>query len=107
MKNNISFEEWSGGASPAELIELKDRAKKRMVIYLLLSLIPFVNIVTVGLAIFCYNNISYIDTRGRSNGNDLLRFILMVWGFLIPPIIVVSICSGSDSLGNKVLGWNN
>lgn len=104
--NNVSFEEWSGGASFTELQELKAKATKKLIVFLLLSLIPFVNFVTVGCAIFCYNNISYINSRGADNGNNLIRFILLLYGFFIPPIIVVQVCTHNDALGAKVLGWN-
>lgn len=102
----LSFSEWRGGATEAELNEMKKVASKKFWIYLLISLIPIVNWVTMGMAIFCYNNVNYIKSRGRHTGSNLIRFILMSYAFLLPPIIVVNILSKADKAGNKVLGWD-
>ena len=100
------FEEWTGGASESELEEMYEAANKRYWILLLISLIPLVNWITMGLCIFCYNNKSLIKSRGQSNGNNLWRLILMIYGFIIFPIIVVQLCAHINSLGLKVLGWD-
>ena len=60
----------------------------------------------MGLCIFCYNNKSLLKTRGASNGSNLWRFILLVYGFIIFLFIVVQLCAHINSLGLKVLGWN-
>lgn len=106
MARNTTFEEWTGGATEAQIKKMKESASKRYWILLLISLIPFVNIFTMGFCIFCYNNLSMIKTRGRSNGSDIWRFILIVYGLIIFPIIIVQLCAHIDSLALKVLGWD-
>lgn len=101
----MTFEEWSGGASAEELRDLQQRASKKFWFFLLLSIIPVLNWVTMGCAIFCYNNVSIIKSRGRSNGSNFIRLILMIWALFIPPIIVVQLCARIDALGTAVLGW--
>ncbi len=100
------FDEWTGGATEEEVIAATAATKKRMNKFLLISIIPIINWITMGLAIFCYNNYSILKSRGRSNGNNLFRLILMIYAFFIPPILVVQLCARSNSLGLKVLGWN-
>lgn len=106
MARNTAFEEWTGGATEAQIRQMKESASKRYWILLLISLIPIVNTFTMGFCIFCYNNLSLIKSRGRSNGSDIWRFILLVYGLIIIPIIVVQLCAHIDSLGLKVLGWD-
>lgn len=101
----MSFEEWTGYASEEEIAAMKQTTKKRFTIFLLLSLIPLLNWITMGLAIFCYNNYSILKSRGRSNGSDLFRFILMLYAFFIPPILMVQLCVKIEALGHKVIGW--
>ena len=60
----------------------------------------------MGCAIFCYNNLSLLKSRGRSNGSNLVRLVLMIYAFFIPPIIVVQACARINALGMKVLDWN-
>ncbi|MCM1440408.1 MAG: hypothetical protein NC131_14570 [Roseburia sp.] len=102
----MTFDEWTGGASEEEVEEMVAITKKRYHKFLLISLIPIVNWVTMGLAIFCYNNYSLLKSRGNSNGSNIWRFILMLYSLIIFPLIVVNICAHSDSLGTKVLGLN-
>lgn len=104
MAKKMSFAEWSNGASEAELKELEKTISKRFKVFGLISLIPFVNFITMGCAIFCYNNLSYLKSRGRTTGNDLFRGILVLYAFIIPPLIVVQACTCIRPLGNKVLG---
>ncbi len=104
-KRTAEFDEWCDGASDEDLDAMAKATSKKFWIWFLISLIPVVNFVTMGFAIFCYNNLSYIKSRGRSNGSNLLRFILMLYALYIPPIIVVNICSKNDKLGSSVLGW--
>ncbi|MBR2929966.1 MAG: hypothetical protein IKC32_01935 [Clostridia bacterium] len=101
----MTFEEWTGGASEQEVKALTKHTKKRYLMWLLISLIPVIGQVTVGCALFCYNNYAVLKSRGRSGGNSIWRFVLMLWGFFILPIIVVQLCARIESLGNKVLGW--
>lgn len=107
MRRTVEFDDWCDGASDEELDVLESRARKSFWKWILISLIPFVGIVTIGFAVFCYNNLSYIKSRGRSQGNGLVRLILLLWGLLIIPLIVVNICAKADSFGNKILGWND
>lgn len=102
------FIEWVGGpeTTEAEVEELEKRTRKSFWKWLLISLIPLVGQFTIGLAIFCYNNLAYIESRGRNNGNGLFRLVLMLWGLIIIPIIEVQVLSRADKLGNSVLGWN-
>ena len=101
----MTFEEWTGGMSEQEVVELTAKTKKRYFFWLLISLIPLVGQFTIGFAIFCYNNYAYLNSRGRSDGNGLWRLIMLIWGVFIIPIIEVQACSRIESLGNKVLGW--
>ena len=99
-----SFEEWTGGASEQEIRQMIATVRGRFWVFLLISLIPIVNFITMGCAIFCYNNLSILKSRGRSQGSDMLRFILVLYGCIIPPIIVVQACAHINSLGSSVLG---
>lgn len=99
----INFSEWTGNATEEEIQQYIAIVNKRFKIFLLISLIPIVNWVTMGLAIFCYNNLSVLKSHGNSNGSGVLRFILMLYALFIPPIIVVQLCARIGSLGNKVL----
>jgi uncharacterized membrane protein len=101
----MTFDEWTGGASEQEVREMTAQVKKSFWKWLLISLIPLIGQVTIGCAIFCYNNYSVLKSRGRSMGNNLVRLVMMLWGFFIIPIIVVQACAKIESLGNKVLGW--
>ena len=103
----MTFEEWSGGADDETLYELYDAANRKYKMFLLISLIPIVNWITMGCAIFAYNNKCFIKSRGRSTGNGLWRLILMVYAFIIPPLLVVKACASIEALGNAVLGWRN
>lgn len=102
------FIEWMGGpdTTEAEVEALEKKTRKAFWKWLLISLIPVVGQFTIGLAIFCYNNLGYIESRGRNNGNDFIRFIMMCWGLFIIPIIEVQVLAKADKLGNSVLGWN-
>ncbi len=103
--NSSEFYEWSGGASEEELDEMVETVKKRYHLFLLISLIPIVNWVTMGLCIFCYNNLAILKSRGRNTGNGLWRLILLVYGLIIFPLLIIQLCAKIDSLGNKVLGF--
>lgn len=105
MAKKISFEQWCNGASEAEIQELERITSKRFKKFILISLIPVVNFITMGCAIFCYNNLCYIRSRGRNNGSDIIRFIYALYALIIPPFIVVQACTHISSLGDKVLGW--
>lgn len=102
---SLDFQEWTGGASEEEIAALKKVTEKKFKFWLLISLIPVLNWITMGFAIFCYNNLSIIKSRGRSNGNDLFRLILMIYALFIPPIFIVNLCAKFEKLGTKVLGW--
>ncbi len=103
--NEQEFYEWSGGASQEELDEMIETVKKRYHMFLLISLIPIVNWVTMGLCIFCYNNLSILKSHGRSTGIGLWRLILLIYGLFIFPLLVIQLCAKNDSLGTKVLGF--
>lgn len=102
------FIDWVGGpdTTEAEVEELEKKTRKAFWKWLLISLIPVIGQFTIGLAIFCYNNLGYIESRGRNNGNNILRFIMMCWGLIIIPIVEVFVLSKADKLGSLVLGWN-
>ena len=102
----IDFDEWSDYATDEELQVLQDAAKKQMWKWLLLSLIPILNFFLIGCAIFAFNNYHFIKSRGRTMGSDFLRFIMLLWGLFIIPILVMKILSKFDKLGDKVLGWD-
>ena len=101
----MTFDEWTGGASEQEVREMTAKVKKSFWKWLLISLIPFVGQITIGFAIFCYNNYSLLKSRGQTTGNNNLRLLMMLWGLIIFPIIVVQACAKIESLGNKILGW--
>lgn len=104
-KRTAEFEKWCDGVDDETLDELYKAAKKQYHKWLLISLIPVINWVTMGKAIFCYNNICYIKSRGRTTGNSLWRFLLLLWGLYIFPLYVVKRLANNDKRGNKVLGW--
>lgn len=106
MAKNQKFAEWCGDATESEIAQHKEAAKKSYHKWLLLSLIPFVGQFTVGIAIFCYNTYTFINTRGRSEGSNLWRFILLCWGGILMPLIEVQLLAKSDKMGNKVLGFD-
>lgn len=98
-----NFDEWTGGLTEEELIAVVAKIKKRYKTFLLLSIIPVVNWITMGCALFCYNNLCYLKSRGKYEGNNTFRFILMLYAVIIPPIIVVQLASRIQSLGDKIL----
>lgn len=106
MARNLTFQEWTGNATEAELKQMKDIVKKRYHLLLLISLIPLINVFTMGFCIFCYNNLNLLKTRGASMGSDLWRGILTIYGLLIFPILEVQLCAHVNSVGLKVLGWD-
>ena len=79
------------------------RVKKRYRMFLLISIIPVVNWITMGCALYCYNNLCYLKSRGRYEGNNIFRFILMVYAYIIPPIIIVQLAARINSLGDRIL----
>ena len=101
----MTLEEWIETVSDEERRALIAKTKKRFWIFLLISLIPYVNFFTMGFAVFCYNNLNFLKTCGRSTGNNGVRALMMLYGFIIPPIIVVTLCSKIEKLGAKILGW--
>lgn len=101
---NFSFSEWTGGASEEEVKTMIKKVRIRFYIFLVLGLIPVLNFIFMGLAIFCYNNLSILKSRGRSNGSDFLRGLMILYGFIIFPIIEVQILSKVNKLGSLVLG---
>lgn len=101
---NFSFSEWTEGASEEEVKAMIKKVRVRFYIFLLLGLIPFLNFVFMGLAVFCYNNLSVLKSRGRSDGSNLLRLLMILYGFIIFPIIEVQILSRIKKLSSLVLG---
>lgn len=77
---------------------------KRFWMFMLLSLIPGVGIITAGCAVYCFNNANWWKSHGNTTGNNIVRFVIMLFGGIIPPIIEVWLFSKIDALGNKVLG---
>ncbi len=98
------FNEWVGGASDEEVREMVKITKKRYFIFLLISLIPGVSIFTMGFAIFCYNNYCLLRSRGKNTGFNLWRWVMLLYGIIFIPLLVIKICAKSDKLGSKVLG---
>lgn len=82
-------------------------AEKNFKKWLLISLIPVVNFVTMGFAIFCYNNLNYLKSNGKTTGNGFLRFLMMLYALFLPPIIVVDLCCKNENLQKSVLGWKD
>lgn len=104
-KNMPSFNEWTGGANEQELKVMTSKLRKRFWLFLVLSLIPILNVFLMGCTVFCYNNLSYLKSRGRKMGSNLLRFFMLLYGLIIIPLIMVNIFAKSDKLGDKILGW--
>lgn len=105
------FIEWMGGegsetATEEYVEELEKKTSKSFWKWLLISLIPGVSFFTMGFAVFCYNNLSYIKSRGRNTGNNIVRLVMLLYGLLFIPLLEVNICSKNDKLGNKILGWD-
>ena len=61
----------------------------------------------MGCALYCYNNLCYLKSRGRYEGNNIFRFILMVYAYIIPPIIIVQLAARINSLGDRILFGSN
>ena len=101
----MTLEEWIETVSDEERRALIAKTKKRFWIFLLISLIPYVNFFTMGFAIFCYNNLNFLKTRGRSTGSNGVRFLLMLYAFILPPLIGFTLCNKIEKLGTKILGW--
>lgn len=106
MAKNQAFAEWCGGATESEIAQMEASSRKSFWKWFLISLIPLVGFLTVGVAAFCYNTHSFIKTRGHSDGSNLVRFIFLLWGGIIIPIIEVQLLSKSDKTGYKVLGFD-
>ena len=83
-----------------------DQTKKSFTKWFLISLIPVVNWVTMGFAVFCYNNLCYLKSGGKSKGNNAIRFLMLLWGFYLFPQIVIKIATKNEKLQKKILGWN-
>ncbi len=103
--DNIDFDKWSSGVSEDIIEDLISITKKQYYKWLLLSLIPIINWFTMGKAIYCYNNINYMKSRGHSTGSILWRLVLVIWGLIIFPFILVMILSNNEKRGNIALGW--
>lgn len=84
-----------------------EQTQKSFTKWLLISLIPIVNWVTMGFAVFCYNNLCYLKSGGKSTGSKALRFIMMLWAFYLPPQIVIKIVSKNEKSSKKILGWKD
>lgn len=98
------FYEWTNGASEEELKAMTATVKKRFTIFLLISLIPLVSVITMGFAMFCYNNYVVLKSRGRRTSNGLIILLMALYGYVIIPLIEVQLCSRIQSLGDKILG---
>ena len=101
-----SWAEWSDGCTEEDIIAMQKKSSKSFWKWLAISLIPLVGFFTIGFAIFCYNTHAYVKSRGNSNGNNLVRFILMIWGLIIIPIIEVNVLAKNVKSGNKILGFD-
>lgn len=99
------FSAWTGGANEQEIRVMTTKLRIRFWLFLGLSLIPFLNVLLMGCTIFCYNNLVYLKSRGRRTGSDILRFLMMLYGFIIVPLIMVKVFTKFDKLGRIVVGW--
>lgn len=106
MAKTQAFAEWCNGATEQEIAQMREASKKSFHKWLLISLIPLVGGFFIGIALFCYNTYSFIKTRGRSNGSNLLRLFFILWGAIIIPIIEVQLLAHSEKLGYKILGFD-
>ena len=108
MSQDVSSVEWIRELPEEECRELIAKTRKRFFIFLLISIIPIVNFVTMGCAIFCYNNWYLLKTRGRSTGYEgstFLRLFLVIYAYIVPLLMVLNLCVKNESIGSKVLGW--
>ena len=99
------FVEWTDGASDEELEMMEKITTKEMWKWILVSIVPFVNIFTVGIAMFCYNNLCYLKSRGHKVGNRWIMALMLVWGLFLVPLIEINIFQRNELLGNHILGW--
>ena len=102
--------EWKAFLDESEITEadvkmMIDHLNKRFRMFLLLSFIPLVNLVTAGCAVYCYNNLNWWKSKGDNTGNNLVRFIIMLLGGIIPPFVEVMLFARMEGLSNKVLGF--
>ena len=108
MNSTHNFEVWKGDATDEEVMKMKEAARKSFIKYLLLSFIPFVNLITLGRALFCYNTYIFIKTKGRGKGNPIIRFWLglNILANLFIPLIGAKILENNVERGHKVLGFD-
>ena len=99
------FIEWTDGADEEELEVMTYLAKRSFWKWFFISLVPFVNIFTAGIALFCYNNLCYLKSNGHYTGHMFIRFLFLLWGLFVVPLIEISIFTQNERLGNHILGW--
>ena len=99
------FIEWTDAACDEDLEAMTDLASRAMWKWIILSFIPIVNIFTAGIAMFCYNNLCFLKSRGHRVGNKGIMFLFLVWGLFLVPLIEYSMFTRDERLGDHILGW--
>lgn len=119
------FEEWCNGASEGEIKKLCWKQRFRILLYIVLWAISIIASIVIGstaglkigiaaflilggyfmgCVVFCYNNLGYMKSRGHNMGNNLARGILLIYGLILVPLVVVKIASKNASFGKFVSG---
>ena len=101
----MTLEEWIETVSDEERRALIAKTKKRFWFFCWLALSPMLIILLWALRYSVTAVWIFLKTCGRSTGNNGVRALMMLYGFIIPPIIVVTLCSKIEKLGDKILGW--
>lgn len=105
IQENEKFEKWCCENTIDEIEILTNISKKQSIKWLVLSLIPIVNLFTIGKLIFCYNNIYYMKSRGNNTGNNFFRWLLLFWGLIIIPLLEINYLERHKEKAIKILGW--
>ena len=99
------FIEWTDAADDEELEVMTELCRKSFIKWLLISFIPVASIFTAGVALFCYNNLCYLKSKGHYTGNVFIKILFYLWGLIIVPLIEMSVFTQNERLGNQILGW--
>lgn len=97
----ITYEQALDLATQEEVDQMITIIQKKRKFYLLLALIPVVNWFFGGC--FTFTNNTYKAIRGQKTGG-LLNMIIVIWSFILPPIVIVFFLSRISKCERKVLG---
>lgn len=99
------------GLTEEEIQFVTGQYKKYSLLWTALSLIPFVNLVTAGIAILGRNTYAVLKSKGRKqHASMIINSFLALYSLIIFPLIVMKIIQfdekRSGKLGNALFGLN-